>query len=529
MSPNAQKYILAIDLGTSGPKVALISMHGKIAGSEFEPVQLFLLPNGGAEQDPLEWWTAIKKAAQRLLARKLVPQDDIVAVSCTTQWSGTVAVDSRGSPLMNAIIWMDARGAPYIQEIVGGTLKIGGYAIDKLLTWIRLTGGIPGHAGKDPIAHILFIKNVFPDIYQRTYKFLEPKDYINLCLTGKFCASYDSIALHWLADIRDLERVRYDDRLIELSEIDRQKLPDLKRAVDILGTLRPDVASELGLSENTQVVMGTPDVHSAALGSGAACDFKAHLYIGTSSWLACHVPFKKTDVVHNIASLPSAIPLKYLVSNEQQSAGACLTYLRDNLHFPSPDLLAAESSGDAYQDFDRIAEGISPGSQGLIFTPWLNGERTPVDDRFARGVFFNQSLRSTQAHFIRSVFEGVAYNTRWLLGYVEKFTGRRLDPINMVGGGAVSDIWCQIHADVLGRTIRQVEDPILVNTRGAAFLASAALGYTSFDEISEHVPIKASYQPNPENQQIYEPLYHEFVNLYGLGRKMFARLNAPRR
>jgi len=119
----------------------------------------------------------------------------------------------------------------------------------------------------------------------------------------------------------------------------------------------------------------------------------------------------------------------------------------------------------------------------------------------------------------------VAYNARWLLGYVEKFTGRHLDPINMVGGGAVSNIWCQIHADVLGRTIRQMEAPILVNTRGAAFLASAALGLISFEEVSELVPVRAVYQPKAENQKIYEPLYHEFVDLYARSLKSFARLN----
>ena len=146
-------------------------------------------------------------------------------------------------------------------------MKVEGYGIDKLLTWIRRTAGIPGHAGKDPTAHILFIKHVFPEIYQRTYKFLEPKDYINLRLTGKFRASYDSIALHWVADIRDLNKVKYDDRLIKLSKIDRQKLPDLQRAVDILGPLRPNVAKELGLSDGVQVVTGTPDVQSAATGA----------------------------------------------------------------------------------------------------------------------------------------------------------------------------------------------------------------------------------------------------------------------
>ena len=179
------KYILAIDLGTSGPKVALASTQGEIVGYEFEPTRVILLPNGGAEQNPDDWWDAIKKAAARLLAKRLVAIDDIVAISCTTQWSGTVAVDRAGKHLMNAIIWMDARGAPYVQQITRGLIQVQGFGIAKLLTWLRLTGGIPTHSGKDPIAHILYIKNELPEIYRATVKFLEPKDYLNLRLTGK--------------------------------------------------------------------------------------------------------------------------------------------------------------------------------------------------------------------------------------------------------------------------------------------------------------------------------------------------------
>jgi xylulokinase len=161
----------------------------------------------------------------------------------------------------------------------------------------------------------------------------------------------------------------------------------------------------------------------------------------------------------------------------------------------------------------------------MIFTPWLYGERTPVDDRLARGGLHNVSLRTTREHLVRAVFEGVAYNARWLLGYVEKFVKRRCDAINMVGGGANSDVWCQIHADVLGRSIRQVKDPILVNVRGAAFLASVALGYLTFDELPDRVQIANTFRPNPENRRTYDELYREFVGIYKRNREMFARLN----
>ncbi len=525
---STDKYILAIDLGTSGPKTALFSTQGELIGSEFEETKVMLLPGGGAEQSPDEWWNTIETAAKRLLAKGLVPNDQIVAVASTAQWSGTVVVDRDGNALGNAINWMDARGAPYIHEMFGGPVKVGGYSLTKLVKWIQVTGGIPGNAGKDPLAHILYLKHVHPEIYQQAYKFLEPADYIGLRLTGNMAASFNSIVLHWLTDNRRINDIAYDEKLVRLSTIDPAKLPDLKPANSILGLLRPDIARDWGLRDDVQVVMGSPDVHSAAIGSGAVRDYEPHLYIGTSGWLTCHVPFKKTDIFHNIAALPSAIPGRYLLTNEQESAGGCLQYLRNNILFPQDELSAGASPANVYQLLDQIAERTPAGSDRLIFTPWLYGERAPVDDHLVRGGFHNLSLRATRAHMIRAVFEGVAYNARWLLGYVEKFIGRSAEAINMVGGGAKSNVWCQIHADVLNRPIRQIQDPIEVNVRGAALLASAALGYLGYDEIGLRVPVVNAYTPNPANRKIYDELFAEFVAIYESNRKIYARLNRPR-
>src|SRR5262249_29277498 len=188
-----------------------------------------------------------------------------------------------------------------------------------------------------------------------TYKFLEPKDYLNLRLTGRFAASYDSITLHWLTDNRDIRRIAYDDRLLALAGVERDKLPDLKHATDILGPLTPAAAAELGLPRGLPVVAGTTDSQSAAIGSGAVKDYEAHLYVGTSSWISCYVPFKKTDFRSNMASLPSAVPGRYYVANEQECAGVCLTYLRDNLLYPNDELAPGPPPAGAYQLFDRIA------------------------------------------------------------------------------------------------------------------------------------------------------------------------------
>ncbi|MDX1413855.1 MAG: FGGY-family carbohydrate kinase [Candidatus Promineifilaceae bacterium] len=526
MFKSENQYVLAIDLGTSGPKVALANLQGKIIASGSGSMETILLPHGGAEQDPQEWWRAIKSVTHDLLAQETVPRENIAAICCTTQWSGTVPVDRHGSPLMNAIIWLDSRGAEQIPRITGGPVKISGYGVNRLLTWIRLTGGIAGHSGKDSIAHILYIKHKHPDIYAETYKFLEPKDYLNLRLTGRFAASYESITLHWLTDNRDINNIHYSDKLLRLSGVEREKFPDLKRAVDVLGLIKPEVAAELGLAEDVQVIMGTPDMHSAAIGSGAVRDYEAHLYIGTSSWLSCHVPFKKTDVLHNIASLPSAIPGRYFVVDEQETAGACLRYLKENILFHPDELTQEMDQENVYQVFDRIVERTPAGSDRVIFAPWLNGERTPVDDHLSRAAFYNLSLRHTRQHLIRAVFEGVAFNARWLLGYVEKFVGRSFPAINIIGGGAASDIWCQIHADILNRPMHQMNDPLQANTRGAAILAGVALGAITFDEVAQQVEVAREYQPNPAHRQLYDELFAAFLQIYKQNQKIYKRLNS---
>ena len=328
-----------------------------------------------------------------------------------------------------------------------------------------------------------------------------------------------------MTDNRDIDNVRYDEKLLAMSGIERQKLPDLRPTGSVIGELTEKAAQELGLTAGIPVVAGTPDVQSAAVGSGAVRDFEGHLYVGTSSWLTCHVPFKKTDIGNNMASLPSAIPGRYFIANEQETAGACLTFLKENVLYHKDELLAEAEVPDVYKLFDTIVERTPAGSGGMLFMPWLYGERTPVEDHSVRAGFLNMSLDSNREHMIRAVFEGVAYNARWLLDAVEKFTGQRMDPIRFIGGGANSDIWCQIFADVFDRTVRQVEDPIHANVKGVALLAAAGIGRIRFDEIGTQVKIANEYEPNRENRAVYEQMFKEFKAAYKANRKMYARLN----
>ncbi len=519
-------FILTVDLGTSGPKVSLFDERARLLGSCFEEVPLLLFEGGGAEQRPSDWLNGIRAAYRRLIAETKVNPKKITAINCTAQWSGTVAVDAQGLPLMNALIWMDSRGAPYALKVMDGLIKAEGYGVLKLLKWLRLTGGAPGKLGKDPIAHILYLKHRFPEIYSKTFKFLEPKDYLNLFFTGIFASSFDAITLHWVTDNRKINQITYHSDLLKMTGLDRNQLPDLVPTNSILGKVSKTIAQEFGLSEDVVVVSGAGDIHTAAVGSGAVKDFEGHLYVGTSSWIVCHVPFKKVDVLHNMATLPSAIPGRYMIANEQQTSGACLNYLKQNLFFPKDEIDSRAAPSDFYRNADALVEKVAPGSEGLHFLPWMYGERSPMDDAYTRGGFLNMSLHHTRGHLLRAVYEGVAFNSKWLLHYVEKMIGRRFEGLNFIGGGAKSAVWSQIFADICDRPIHAMKDPITCNSRGTAILALMALGELKLEEVGQTVEIEKTFLPNPENRSLYEQRFKRYLEMYQSNKSMYAKLNA---
>jgi len=522
---DASRYVLAVDLGTSGAKVALIGIDGRVAAWESEPVELIVLPGGGAEQRPDDWWRAVVAATRRLLAHRPGPAADVFAVCCSTQGEGTVPVTRDGNALSNCILWMDMRGAPHLRRQFGGLATMQGMSLQRIRRWIRLTGGMPSPTGKDPAAHMLFVRDESPDVYDRTYKFLNVLDYLNLRLTGRFAATFDSIVTSWVTDNRDADGVKYDAGLVRDCGIDADKLPEIVKCTEVLGRLTPSAAEELGLAPGTQVVAGAIDNTAAAVGAGATGDFDAHLYLGTSSWLCAHVPFKKTDIFTSLASIPCAVPGRWLLTALQATAGGNLTWLRDNVLYHQDELLAEEEQPDVFKIFDQIAGRVPPGSNGVLYTPWIWGERAPVDDRALRAGLYNLSLENTREDIVRAFFEGVALNTRWLLGPVGKFLGRPVDTINLVGGGGQSDVWCQILADVLGVTVRRVRDPIQANARGAAWIAAAGLGEITFADVPRLVEFDGEFEPGAAARRVYDERYRTFLEIHKRMRPLYRRIN----
>jgi xylulokinase len=527
------RYVLGVDLGTSGPKVALADVRGRLLGHAKAPVALRLLPGGGAEQDPADWWSAIAAATKQALADAATqlghdPAPHVAAVCFSAQWGGIVPVAADGTPTHPAVIWMDARGAPYTRALAGGapTVPGTGYNALKLRAWLAKTGGAPTLTGKDPVGQCLFLKYERPAAYAAAAYLLDVPEYLTFRATGRAAAAYDTAVLRWCTDNRDAGAVRWDEALVRQCGLDPAKLPELVAPGTVVGPLTPAAAIDLGLPPDALVVAGTGDTTAAAIGAGAVRDHDAHLYVGTSAWLSCHVPYKKTDLRTSVASLPSAVPGRYWIATIQDVAGKAVDWLIDNvLHDARPQ--------QALEELNALAALSPPGANGVIFTPWLNGERTPVDDSSLRGGWFNASLSTDRADLARSVFEGIAYNTRWMLEAVERFTARAapdgIGPQRFIGGGASSPLWCQAMADVLEREIRQVAQPVLANVRGAALLSLVALGELTWEQIPDLVEIERVYQPEPSRRAGYDKGYAAFRELHRRNRRIYARLNPPTR
>ncbi len=520
------RLVLAVDLGTSGCKCALVSLDGTVQAWAFRAVTLHV-QGALAEQEPQDWWKAFLDSAGEILGADAGLRSRVVAVCCSTQTEGTVCVDRNGQAIGRALTWLDARGAAAMARRVRGRgLSIEGYGPLKLWRWLRLTGGAPSLSGRDSAGHMVYLRDEEPERYERTHKFLNVLDYMNLRLSGRFCATQDSAVTAWVTDNRNPHQIHYDAGLIRLLGIDAAKLPELVHSTDVLGPLLPEVVQALGLNPQTVVVAGAVDNSAVAVGA-AVNDFETHLYLGTSSWLGAHIPFMKTDVRHKIAAIPCAIDGRYLAMALQSTAGANLSFLRDRILYHPDELASDEEHPAVYEMLSKIAARVPPGARGLIYTPWLLGERTPVDDPLLRAGLFNMSLEHTREDIFRAFLEGVALNTRWMLEPFARLLGRNAGTITAVGGGAQSDVWCQILADVTGQPIRQVDNPIQTNVIGTTFIAAVGIGALTITDLGHLRRAHAIYEPSSALRRQYSDQFETFKEVRTRLAPLYHRLNAP--
>ena len=505
------KYILAHDVGTEVNKAVLFDTEGKIIGLDSEVYGVNYPRPGWAEQDPEVWWRAIVNTTRRVMRKTGVSPSNVVALGLDAMMITALPVDRRGKALRPAIIWLDARAGEQADWCLGK------FDLLKLLEM----GMIPPASEKDVIPKILWIKEKEPEIFNRTYKFIDVKDYIIYKCTGEFYTDW-SCAL--LTGLFSSKTKTWESEVMDVVGLSEGMLSKAVKSTDIVGNLTASAAEELGLSKQTKVICGSGDAPAVAVGSGAIKEGQPHLYIGSSGWIALHVTEPKFDIEEGIGSICSADPDKLLLIGQMENAGACLKWFRDELDGGEKDE-AEQRNKRAYEILDELASKVDPGAEKLLFMPWMLGERCPVINPSLRGAFINLSFNHSKGHLSRAIMEGVAYNTKWVLDGIERL-GFKVECLNAAGGGALSEVWLQIFADVLGKRIRQVYSPQEVGSRGAALIALVGLGfYKDFDSVEKLVPLGREFEPRNEHRAIYQELYQFFKQLYQQLAPIYGQLN----
>ena len=488
----ADQYLLGHDLGTSGCKAALTDLQGRVLASAEHRYPVHYSPDGRAEQDPEDWWMAIVQTTRALLAQSGVRPDQVAGLSMSAQMVGTLPVDEQGRPLRRAMIWLDARAQQEAE-------------------YLRKKTGFDFIDGKAPSAKVRWLMIHEPHIYARTYKVLDCKDYLQHRMTGVYATDYTLAAA--TTYFNPWTR-RWWRRVLRAMELPEEKLPSPVPSTARVGELTHQAAQELGLPPGTPVIAGGGDVPCAVVGSGAITVGRGHLCLGTSAWV---FSVTKDFILDAEGVLPifTCDHTTYALGGEMDNAGGCLKWFREQLLTESDQQAGRQKGMSIYQYMDHLAAQVEPGAEGLLFLPWIWGERSPVNDESVRGGFVNLGSNHTRAHMIRAILEGVGHHLRWILDRIEA-AGIPQRALNVIGGGAVSELWLQILADVTGVKMLQVEGPLDACARGAAMTAAVGLGiYPDFAAVEKVIRLTGKeFTPDPSRRALYQRAYAAFRYLY---------------
>lgn len=490
------KYLLAHDLGTSGNKVTLFDTNGKLIDSKVYPYDVHYFNNGWVEQNPDDWWHAVCKTTKDIL--KNLNNEDVIGVSFSGQMMGCLPVDRQGDPLRSAIIWADVR-AQEEEKFLRSMMPIE--------TFYKTTGHKPSSSYS--LAKFLWIKNNEPEIYQSTYKILNSKDYIISKLTGHFVTDYSDASG---TNILDLNSLDWSDQIIQLSGIDKKKLPELKKSTDIVGYVTSEAEGLTGLKKGTPVVCGGGDGSMAAVGAMCIKPGTVYSTVGTSSWNALTTENPLYDKEMRTFNWAHIVPGYYVPCGTMQAAGASLSWMKNEIARIETQI-GKEKKISPYHIIDKMVESSTAGSNGTIFLPYLMGERSPRWDADARGAFVGLKMETQRKDIMRSVMEGVALNLNVILDvYRERMD---FESLVITGGGARSKIWCQIFADVYNTNIEVPDYLEEATSMGAAVTAGVGIGiYKTFDAIHDFIKIRNVLKPNEKNVEIYSDIKPVFEDCY---------------
>ena len=504
------RLLLGIDIGTSGTKTALYDEQGARLAVHTAEYPLYQPQNGWAEQEPEDWWQATVQGIRAVLAQSNCDPSDIVGIGLSGQMHGLVMLDGDGQVLRRSIIWCDGRTSEECEDI---TRLVGAERLMDITKSPALTGFTA--------SKILWVRKHEPDIYAQCRHILLPKDYIRYRLTGTFATDVSDASGMQLLDIAGRD---WSDEVLTALDIDRSLLADVYESCEVTGHVTPEIAALTGLSTATVVVGGAGDNAAAAVGCGAVRDGYGFTTIGTSGVVFSHCKELRVDPAGRIHSFCSAVPGEYHVMGVTLAAGLSLRWFRDQ--FCAAEQAEATARGiDVYARMDEIAAEVPIGADRLLYLPYLMGERTPHLDPFARGAFIGLSASHTRAHCLRAVMEGVIYSLRDCLSLFDSAGVQAPERMMACGGGAVSPLWRQMLADVLGCTVCTAASND-GGALGAALLAGVGAGvWDSVPNACDAVIRMRTEQPAmDQNSADFEPYYQLYHTVYSALRPVYHTL-----
>lgn len=502
--------LIGIDVGTGGVKTLAVDEAGNILARSFREYPLMQPKPGWTEQDPEQWWKATVETLADVASQLGSQAQEVKGIGLSGQMHSSVFLDSERNVIRPAILWNDGRTAPQCRWI---TEQVGREEL------IRHTSN-PALEGFTAPKIVWLMQNE-PENYQKVRWVMLPKDYVRMRLTGEIYTEISDAAGTLLLDVSNR---KWSQPVMEKLGINPEIMPPVKESIDCCGTLTREVAEATGLPAGIAVAGGGADNACGAVGTGIVKSGRALSSIGTSGVVLVQTDTPQTDPEAKVHTFNHAVPHRWYNMGVSLSAGLCLKWFRDNLgHLETQ--MESLSGIDAYNLLTAQAESVPPGSEGLIFLPYLTGERTPHADANARGVFCGITPRHTKGHMIRAILEGVVFALRDSLEIIKNM-GTEVPQIRAIGGGAKSPLWRQMQADIMNvgiATLNIDEGPAF----GAALLAGVAAGvYPSVTEAAEAaISVVSVTEPNPETVSIYEEYYQEYRALYPALKESFRRMS----
>lgn len=492
-----KSYLLGIDIGTSACKVAVSDRSGRVLAAENGDYPVYYPHEGWAEQNPEEWWKAVCGAVRESIERAGILPEEIAGVGIDGQSWSAIAVDRRGNVLTNTPIWMDTRAQDICDRL---NEEIGAEEI------FRTAGNSlqPSYT----TAKILWYKENLPEVYRNTYRILQSNSYIAFKLTGEMTQDLSQgYGLHCF----NMRTGKWDDRMCDRLGIPREFLPEICGCDEIVGTVTKEAARETGLAEGTPVAAGGLDAACGTLGAGVIHPGETQEQGGQAGGMSICTKEYKADPRLILGF--HVVPGLWLLQGGTTGGGGVMRWFERE--FADYERMMKEETGvSSLNQLNEIAEKVSPGCDGLVFLPYMAGERSPIWNPYAKGVFYGLDFSKTKGHMVRACMEGVALSLRHNLE-VAREAGAEAKVLRAMGGSANSLLWTQIKADITGKPI-VVPASDTATTLGAAMLAGVGTGF--YKDYEEAVKLTVSetrrHEPNEANRAVYDRTYETYLRLY---------------